>query len=1274
MSTVVTGDVNQNGIVDTGELNLSERLAAQGVDDVRYGVVAYGEQYITTGLDRFAHSLVVDTDQSNQPMNRLFSNGVTKQDHIADLKSAIDHLIEVERGGNEDGWDAIDHAISEYKFRAGAVPVFVLVQNDEGRIEVNNKLTRDGVLAALRSKNVILDSLVVDDLASLFDLSKYESNSGDFANLRVLGVEPSVSGNGQHEYHAFDTATNTIATALPVTQSDTLQISYNGSNTGATGMVGTGKSILIGLNMSGGLGPTAAGYRAKSVPFSVVDMSSGTTTITAGATVSFPVTTGFKFFGTMYGGTSQSQIFVNQDGTITFGAADANGDNVDFSHDVTGQSTPMLAAFWDDVDGGTIQRKSVDVDNDGSLDLVIQWNGTHYVGDNAGFNPITFQAVLFAGGRIQLNYIDIDTYAGTSDGDATITTTGGISATVAIWSGSTDSITLPAGTFVPGPHSIFGALSGETNDSYVRLAWDTGGAAWDIGVVQSFGIQSDASNALRDTFIASLGAQINHAKAAGFVAKADDVLYAFNLGDGALSSEGFAADPFSTLFSTITTTTTSNTTSNSIPTTGSGTKFQTIFNSARTPTQTPTQFTDINLSFPQSTFTSLTDGSYIVELFFSEMAFGTPGERNFDVIVEGQRLLNNYNILDDHAEIVEVPGSPVTELDAINGHLHVGIVKRFEVEIGKDGTPGLQITLDSDGNQPALINGIRILRADAPRVENVVVKGTTWALGVDYSYAEVVAAGNQLRPVYLQNANRIEVHFDGPVTVPTNPASALSILGDSNSPISPTPVWVNYDSVNYIATWSLPNPLATGKYALVVSGFQGAGLGLDGEWTNYDHDGSTPVTHSQDDFSNDKKVQLLSGDGTPAGKPFRFHISVLPGDYDQNGIRDVADTNAIKDGDGDGIIESGPTGDDRLLATTNPGTQLFVRKNLGDYADDDIINTADYNYWRARFGTNDLSADGNGDGIVNAADYVLWRNAVGNLSAWYEVPMGSAAGIPVVDFGNAPRVANVKVSGSNSTHAAYSFDTCDGSGEQLRTVPVGGADTISITFSEDVNVVAENLRLVGLRTFSAPAVADFVYDIETMTATWRFNAILTNDQFVILLNDDVTDIEGNRLDGEWVNPMSLSTNNAAVSEFPSGNGVGGGNFTFVFTNMAGDANRNNVVDGSDYGIVSSNYWNHTINALFTQGDFTGDGFVENPDFDIWTAEYMRYNTFTSVAMPADLNGDYIVDITDLDTIKSHLYMANPSHANGDINGDGQINATDIDIAFAQFGIGLSLVN
>jgi hypothetical protein len=60
-------------------------------------------------------------------------------------------------GSREDGWDAIDHAIAEYDIRDGAVPVYVLVQNDEGRLgdpnfsHINATLTRDGILAALKS-------------------------------------------------------------------------------------------------------------------------------------------------------------------------------------------------------------------------------------------------------------------------------------------------------------------------------------------------------------------------------------------------------------------------------------------------------------------------------------------------------------------------------------------------------------------------------------------------------------------------------------------------------------------------------------------------------------------------------------------------------------------------------------------------------------------------------------------------------------------------------------------------------------------------------------------------------------------------------------------------------------------------------------------------------------------------------------------------------------------------------------------------------------------
>jgi hypothetical protein len=55
---------------------------------------------------------------------RLWSDGATAADHTSDLKNAIGTLVA--DGGQEDGWDALDHAFSEYDFRPGAVPVFVL--------------------------------------------------------------------------------------------------------------------------------------------------------------------------------------------------------------------------------------------------------------------------------------------------------------------------------------------------------------------------------------------------------------------------------------------------------------------------------------------------------------------------------------------------------------------------------------------------------------------------------------------------------------------------------------------------------------------------------------------------------------------------------------------------------------------------------------------------------------------------------------------------------------------------------------------------------------------------------------------------------------------------------------------------------------------------------------------------------------------------------------------------------------------------------------------
>ena len=85
---------------------------------------------------------------------------------------------------------------------------------------------------------------------------------------------------------------------------------------------------------------------------------------------------------------------------------------------------------------------------------------------------------------------------------------------------------------------------------------------------------------------------------------------------------------------------------------------------------------------------------------------------------------------------------------------------------------------------------------------------------------------------------------------------------------------------------------------------------------------------------------------------------------------------------------AGPSGG-RLALNADFG---FVKNDLfvtlltptvpGDYDASGIVDAADYDRWKAAFGSNDLAADGNLDGVVDAADYTVWRNHVG-------IPLGS---------------------------------------------------------------------------------------------------------------------------------------------------------------------------------------------------------------------------------------------------------------------------------------------
>lgn len=279
----------------------------------------------------------------------------------------------------------------------------------------------------------------------------------------------------------------------------------------------------------------------------------------------------------------------------------------------------------------------------------------------------------------------------------------------------------------------------------------------------------------------------------------------------------------------------------------------------------------------------------------------------------------------------------------------------------------------------------------------------------------------------------------------------------------------------------------------------------------------------------------------------------------------------------------------------------------------------------------------------------------------------------------APRVLNVTISGSTSTHAPHSFNglddftDADGSGQQLITVPVGNANSVEITFSEHVtNVQASHLTLTGLRYGTVPTLASggFSYNSATHKAKWRFNAPFASEEYSISLSDAITDSNGNQLDGEWVNPKFTSTQNSLVSRFPSGNAVAGGQFKFVFTILPGDVSFNNLVNSSDYYDYFLMFDSDPTSNTFAEADFNGDGTVNTSD------EFMIFQNvnrnFTGLAV-ADFNSDGNVDSADYTIYQDHLGQTVSPWTLGDTTGDGLVDVSDYQIWTRQFGMQLLII-
>jgi hypothetical protein len=575
------------------------------------------------------------------------------------------------------------------------------------------------------------------------------------------------------------------------------------------------------------------------------------------------------------------------------------------------------------------------------------------------------------------------------------------------------------------------------------------------------------------------------------------------------------------------------------------------------------------------------------------------------------------------------------------------------------------------------------------KVVDVILDNSTW--GRDpHSFAETVPLGEQLRPFATQGVNTIQIVFsDAVLKKPANGGSPVAIgsgaaEGDLLMELNRTRVDANnltltervlctdfsFNTTTNTATWTFAptadgGVLLDGKYSIhlkapaggVAGVVDSGGFDLDAEWTN--DPGTitvgTEVRSTWDDYTDDPKRPFKTGDAQANGGGLRFHFALLAGDYDGDGLVERDSESATGDGNGDGLVNS-------LDATIGTlGKRLPLKKIIGvDFNDDEIVGYQDLLIWQTSWGIDD-DGDATGDGETDGLDFMRWLTAFSNTSAWY---IGSTPITAALIGDAAPQVMNVIVSGSLSAHAPFSFDTVDGSGSQLATVPVGLADTISIVFSENVNVSESSLLALGLTTATVPTLAEFDYDPLTFTATWRFEGWVLGDNYLLYLADSVTDTEGNFLDGEWTNPQSVTTTNSLVSEFPSGNGDPGGAFAFAMTLLSGDMNLDAAVDNTDYDLFITSLMQGG-GTLFVHGDFNGSGHVSAMDIAHFTNNWPT--NLQNLFILADLDQDGDVDDNDLIVIYNNYGSTSADWEDGDLNGDSVVDELDVDLAFAQFG-------
>jgi hypothetical protein len=222
-----------------------------------------------------------------------------------------------------------------------------------------------------------------------------------------------------------------------------------------------------------------------------------------------------------------------------------------------------------------------------------------------------------------------------------------------------------------------------------------------------------------------------------------------------------------------------------------------------------------------------------------------------------------------------------------------------------------------------------------------------------------------------------------------------------------------------------------------------------------------------------------------------------------------------------------------------------------------------------------------------------------------------------------PTVVAVEIGSTAWSSAFVDYLKLNELGNDGYAIPLGSAaqsasrtwlntDQIMIAFSEDVLIDAADLSLSGVNV-TTYQYSDFHYDPQTYVATWTFPTLLGRDRLRLDLDadgiDPVCDLEGNTLDGEWINNVSTI----------SGDGNAGGDFHFNFNLLPTDVNNTGSVTSYDYVYIRQLDGKSTNDVGYNPiRDIDGSGLIDSVD---WQAALDRMTQTLPSGTPAGSNND-----------------------------------------------------